>query len=117
MMKPDERILLLALAREPDEARRTFPRDVVQCLGMSEKRAEYILNKWERKGWFESGVSLGTGWLTSTGYKIAQEHKDKMPELYQRTGILKSFDDAFDAKSMDEATVNAAVDWLTEQGS
>lgn len=34
-----------------------------------------------------------------------------------RSGMLKWFDAAFDEKPMDEATVNAAVDWFMEQGS
>ena len=38
-------------------------------------------------------------------------------DSYHRMGMLKSFDDAFEQTPMDEATVNAAVDWLIEQGS
>jgi hypothetical protein len=30
-------------------------------------RWAYILDKWERKGWYEFGVALRVGWLTEKG--------------------------------------------------
>ena len=115
MMKSDEKGLLLALAEQPKDASRIMPRDVAGHLGIPEKRAEYILNKWIGKGWFECGVSVFSGWLLPKGLEEAQKIKATKPQ--QRTGMLKSFDDTFEQTPMDEATVNAAVDWLIEQGS
>jgi hypothetical protein len=31
------------------------------------KREAYILEKWEGRGWWDSGVSLRAGWLTAAG--------------------------------------------------
>jgi hypothetical protein len=117
MMKQDEEALLLALAAVPEKDY-VFARDVVNRLWIPERRAEYIFNKWiNKKKWYECGVSVFSGWLLPAGRKAAQEIKDSKPKLSQRTGMLKSFDEAFQSKPMDEATVNAAVDWLMEQGS
>lgn len=66
-MKPDERDLLLAIARLGPHQ---FPFNVMGS--MHPKRLEYILSKWENKGWFECGVSLRTGWLTDEGKRVAR---------------------------------------------
>jgi hypothetical protein len=45
----------------PREVIRTyFPESIHKQLG-------YYLEKWERKGWYEYGVSLDMGWMTSKG--------------------------------------------------
>jgi hypothetical protein len=48
-----------------------YATDIGMSLGMCEKRADYILEKWERKGWWDSGVTVRTGWLTPQGLEAA----------------------------------------------
>lgn len=38
--------------------------------GMNDKRAAYILEKWSDKGWYDYGVSLRAGWLTTEGLSV-----------------------------------------------
>lgn len=77
-MKPDERQLLRRLAElQPGYGKRrppewAFATDVGVALGMAEKRAAYVLDKWAGKGWWEYGVSLRTGWLTPEGFAAAR---------------------------------------------
>lgn len=72
-MKPDEALLLATLARErPRQSGDGFATDVATRLGIHPKRAEYLLDKWVSKGWFECGVSLRSGWLTEAGLAAAQ---------------------------------------------
>lgn len=42
-------------------------RQLVWYVGMNEKRAAYILEKWCGKDWYEYGVSVFAGWLTKEG--------------------------------------------------
>lgn len=35
-------------------------------------RGLYILEKWDRKGWWDYGVSLRAGWLTDAGLSALQ---------------------------------------------
>jgi hypothetical protein len=73
-MKEDEAELLKAIRIRTGLKQRPikFPhaRDVVHELGMNEKRAAYIFEKWERNGWWECGVSVMAGWLTERGMLI-----------------------------------------------
>lgn len=69
-MKDDERVLLFVLQRTNG---REFPRDVARALGIPQKRAAYICEKWTGKGWYDYGVSVLTGWLTDEGRRVAPE--------------------------------------------
>jgi hypothetical protein len=69
-VKPDERELLLALARMPDGV---FPRDLPALRKLPRKRAAYLLGKWADRGWYDYGVSLDLGWLTASGVVKARE--------------------------------------------
>lgn len=71
-MKPDERLLLLELARLP-RPRAEFATDVGVRLGLHVKRALYLLEKWADKRWWDCGVSLRTGWLTDAGQRAAAD--------------------------------------------
>jgi hypothetical protein len=77
-MKPDERALLVAIARDHAGAYHgphpTFKhlRDIAAGIGMHPKRAQYLFEKWSRKGIVEYGVSAGTGWLTIDGFAKAR---------------------------------------------
>jgi len=46
---------------------------VAEQLGINHKRADYILRKWENKGWWDYGVSLRAGWLTADGMQQLKE--------------------------------------------
>lgn len=47
-------------------------RDVIKELGMNEKRALYLLDKWDSKGWYNWGVTIDLGWLEEKGKEIAK---------------------------------------------
>jgi len=46
------------------KGRGVFADVVADRLGIEWNRAEYLLEKWTRAGWWEWGVSLRSGWLT-----------------------------------------------------
>ena len=54
-------------------------RDIVRELDISEKRAAYILSKWERRGWWEYGCNILAGWFTDAGHSanLASEETDR----------------------------------------
>lgn len=67
-MKPDERELLRlciagADANKDNPRHPTYPfaREIGASIGINHKRVDHILNKWK---WWESGVSVGTGWFS-----------------------------------------------------
>lgn len=68
-MKEDERHFLLDLYT------RAKPRDLINSSDfyMNHKRAWYLLDKWSNKGWYDYGVTLDLGWLTSKGIAKAEE--------------------------------------------
>lgn len=62
MRKPDEDLLIQLIMNNPEGMR--VPDDYWALLT---KRQYYILDKWTRKGWWEYGVSLRSGWMTQEG--------------------------------------------------
>jgi hypothetical protein len=70
-MKPDERALLIAIAERSRPEQGVFVRDICHEIGIY-KRNLYLLGKWERKNWYDYGVSLDLGWLTPTGIDAAR---------------------------------------------
>ena len=66
-MKDDERELLQKLQRRIADDGNTSVRQLVADIGMHEKRAAYICEKWIGKGWYEYGVNVLAGWLTPEG--------------------------------------------------
>lgn len=70
-MKQDERDLLAALQHAqkstPNVWRRESPRSIIARLGIPARRAEYIFDKWDRKGWYDWGTCIDMGWLTEDG--------------------------------------------------
>lgn len=72
-MKSDEIALLLALASVP-AGQHAYVRDLVGQLGIPEKRAAYICQKWADKGWYNYGVNVLAGWLEPRG----REEADKL---------------------------------------
>lgn len=63
-MKPDEVALyaaIRAIGRQP--ARSAIEAASVK-LGVALKRTDYLLGKWDRKGWWDFGTSLWSGWFT-----------------------------------------------------
>lgn len=65
-MKPEERILMLAVADGMQPM-------LYSPLLLPQKRIMRMLEKWVRKGWWDYGVSLRTGWLTDEGKAAAEE--------------------------------------------
>lgn len=63
-VKEDEKILLAAIRKAGEFKQFPYVRFIVHDLGMSEKRAAYILEKWSGRGEYEYGVNVLAGWLT-----------------------------------------------------
>jgi len=68
-MKPDERKLLDELQRQYKRGARPPVWEVISEIGMNEKRAAYICEKWAGKGWYDYGVNVLFGWLKDEGLK------------------------------------------------
>ncbi len=54
-----------------EPSKRLCARDIATKHGMCYQRAYFIFEKWIGKGWYECGVNLGLGWLTSEGKGVA----------------------------------------------
>ena len=61
-MKPDETALYEAI-KQRGKSMNPSVWEIVKSLGMNEKRAAYILNKWTDKGKYNWGVNVFYGWL------------------------------------------------------
>ena len=73
MIKADEVLFLKTLASErPRQTKGPFATDIGVRLGIPVKRAEYLLKKWSRRGWWNCGVSLRSGWLEAPGLEVAR---------------------------------------------
>ena len=66
-MKDDERKFLDQLKKKSHEDNFPCVREIVRELGIHEKRAAYICEKWASKGWHDYGVNVLAGWLTEDG--------------------------------------------------
>ncbi len=98
-VKPDE----IRMMRRMLEMERDFRGGSVveqDCLSEAEwaelsSRWAYVLDKWTRKGWWEYGVSLRTGWLTDAGYEalprmIAEtERRYKLLDEQLLVGVIR----------------------------
>lgn len=62
--KPDELALMRRVLAHPKGWLRDGDSD---DLVETTKRDEYVLAKWEKRGWWDSGVSTRSGWLTPAG--------------------------------------------------
>lgn len=74
-MKEDERELLELLqirtaAWRVGDQDMPYVRELVEEMDMNQKRAAYILTKWDGKDWYEYGVSVMAGWLTKEGMLV-----------------------------------------------
>lgn len=72
-MRPDEVALLKAIQQRTSDVwspEYQSVRSIVEGLGMNTKRADYILDKWDDKGWYEYGVCVDMGWLTDEGKAV-----------------------------------------------
>lgn len=63
MKKSDEIELMRAIANDAESPAPKGFRRIIADSGINEKRAMYILEKYEAAGFIESGVSLISGWL------------------------------------------------------
>ena len=73
-MKEDERILMLwcLYQNTKDSLIRTF----IYPFEMANKRRWYLLEKWERKGFVESGTSVNHIWITDEGLNYFEKTID-----------------------------------------
>jgi hypothetical protein len=72
-MKNDEAELLQACQKRVPPNGTEMPREVAASLGMHPKRAAYIFQKWTDRGWYNYGVSVGTGWMEPEGLAVAEK--------------------------------------------
>jgi hypothetical protein len=81
MIKEDEKQFLRTLQKEGwahiqqngnyvSLPNRIMPRDIIEREAMNEKRAFYLLEKWESKGWYEYGTVIDGGWLTPEAMEV-----------------------------------------------
>ncbi len=80
-MKLDEKVFLLALYSHGETPRQLIYSGTVP---INHKRARSLLEKWFKKGWYDFGVTLDLGWLTSKGISKAKEVLNECNE--QREG-------------------------------
>lgn len=69
--KRDDEIAFYAALKKAAQAGPTWGtsmecKRIAKELGMSEKRAFYLLMKWADKGWIDYGTWAWTGWFTET---------------------------------------------------
>ncbi len=70
-MKSDERQFLEQcfhrIVNHYNERPGVWPREIINEPGfpLHHKRAWYLLEKWDSKGWYEYGVTLDLGWFTA----------------------------------------------------
>lgn len=64
-MKPDEIELIRLVMKQS--------RPTVSEMNEVSPRWAYLLTKWVRRGFWEYGVSLRTGWMTEAGIEWARE--------------------------------------------
>lgn len=70
-MKPDEAMFLKSCQEQcPQKLGRRLPRDIYNELGLNWKRACYLLEKWSGKGWYDYGINVDLGWMTSKGMAV-----------------------------------------------
>lgn len=76
MRKPDEiqfYAALRTLHKGPYKSQQTgipFADKVAEDLGIPEKRAYSLLNKWTDRDWWEYGVSMRSGWFTEDAPEV-----------------------------------------------
>lgn len=66
MRKPDEIAFYAALRRRGVCPGALAILEELGKLGMTEKRACGLLEKWTERGWWEYGVTFDGGWFTAT---------------------------------------------------
>lgn len=73
-MREDERILMLWCLYQNNK--QPIIKTYLYPFEMPCKRLWYIIEKWERKGFVESGTSVNNIWLTDEGLKYFEEAID-----------------------------------------
>ena len=81
IMRPDEKQFLMDVFKNvrcyyPEHTQEgCTPRDLINKpdFPIHPKRAIYLLHKWCSKSWYEYGVTLDLGWLTSEGIRKVEE--------------------------------------------
>jgi hypothetical protein len=46
--------------------------EAVSEVAISDKRAHYLAEKWSRRGLWDSGVTLRSGWFTDAGWALVE---------------------------------------------
>lgn len=78
MRKPDElaffRAARAAAASSPTgrQPGREALEAAAQSIGMAPKRAQDLLGKWDRRGWWNYGVNLWCGWFDDAAPEVLE---------------------------------------------
>ena len=75
MAKPDESAFYAALRRFGSHPNVEGWKVALSETGMNDKRAHYLANKWAGRGWWDSGVTLRSGWFTDSAPQSLAEEK------------------------------------------
>lgn len=73
MKKPDEIELMRAVLDWDQRGKRERILELPEIAHMPDKRVYGLIAKWDRKGWWDYGVSLLCGWLTDKGRTALKE--------------------------------------------
>lgn len=78
-MKEDEKRFLIELY-QANKTKQVTPLEIILSPGfyIPYKRAWYILEKWDRRGLYDYGVTLRVGWLTDKGKALAKDLSEKV---------------------------------------
>ena len=72
-MDEDERRLLRAMQ---ERTQYEPPRDTIARLGIPPERADTILQKWVRNGWYDYGDVLDMGWIETKGLSVDTSERE-----------------------------------------
>lgn len=103
MRKPDE-LELMRVLTHPHGHFRDGAGDLVDVT----KREAYVLAKWSARGWWESGVSLRSGWLTERGRDHLREVVRDADELANSAGFV------FDARPVKTPISDPLAAWTRD---
>jgi hypothetical protein len=82
--RPDEIQFRAAILAIYEAGGHPYAGALAQALGIPGKRARYLCEKWEDKGWWESGVSPLAGWLTEAGLLRWRADKPVWQQMLER---------------------------------
>jgi len=72
-VKDDEKEFAQTILKACETEELPYLREIAKNLNINEKRAAFIVSKWESKGWLDCGINPLAGWLTEKGKEELKE--------------------------------------------